>query len=157
MVHFMAAIAYGKGVIAVEQYFERINADTISSYVHEHFASMFKTCPNPKSKVFLQDRDPSQNSCKSRSAQDKIGAQKFSIPASSPDLNQIENYFLIVKNKSRQDALEIKIEHEDFEEFLVQVKATLESVPVGVVDRTIQSMDERIDFILKRKGQRIRY
>ena len=53
--------------------------------------------------------------------------------------------------------MEIKIEHEDFEEFLVQVKATLESVPVGVVDRTIQSMDERIDFILKRKGQRIRY
>ena len=45
--HFMAAIAYGKGVIAAEQYFGRINADTFSSFVSEHFDSMFKKCPSP--------------------------------------------------------------------------------------------------------------
>ena len=50
---FMAAIAYGKGVIAAEQYFGRSNADTFSSFVHEHFANMFKKCPNPKGKLFL--------------------------------------------------------------------------------------------------------
>ena len=42
---FMAAIAYGKGVIAAEQYFGRNNADTFSSFVHEHFANMFKKVP----------------------------------------------------------------------------------------------------------------
>ena len=62
--HFMAAIAYGKGVIAAEQYFGRINADTFSSFVREHFASMFKKCPNQKGKLFLQDGDPSQNRLK---------------------------------------------------------------------------------------------
>ena len=72
--HFMTAIGYGKGVIAAEQYFGRINADTFSSFVHEHFASMFKKCHNPKGKLFLQDGDPSQNRCKARSAWDKIEA-----------------------------------------------------------------------------------
>ena len=72
--HFMAAIAYEKGVIAAEQYFGRINTDRFSSFVSEHFASMFKKCPNPKGKLFLPDGDPSQNSFKARSAWDKIGA-----------------------------------------------------------------------------------
>ena len=51
--HFMAAIAYGKGVIAAEQYFGRINADTFSPFVHENFASMFKKCRNLRRKLFL--------------------------------------------------------------------------------------------------------
>ena len=73
-VHFMAAIAYGKGVIAAEQYYGRINGDTFFSFVHEHFASIFRKCPNLKRKLFLQDEDPSQNSCKARSAWDEIWA-----------------------------------------------------------------------------------
>ena len=50
--HFMAAIAYGKGVISAKHYFGRINADTFSSFVSENFASMFKKCPNPKGNFF---------------------------------------------------------------------------------------------------------
>ena len=38
--HFMAATAYGKGVIAAEQYHGRINAEKFSSFVREHFACM---------------------------------------------------------------------------------------------------------------------
>ena len=136
--HFMAAIAYRKSVIAAEQYFGRINADTFSSFVHEHFASMFKKYPNPKGKLFLQDGLPSQNSGKARSAWDKVGAQKFSIPGRSPDLHPIKNVFHIIKKKLHQDALEMKIEREDLEEFSARVKTTLESVPVDVVDRTIR-------------------
>ena len=68
--HFMAAIAYGKGVIAAEQYFRRINADTFSSFFHENFASMYKKCPNLRRKLFLQDGCSLQISCKSRSAWD---------------------------------------------------------------------------------------
>ena len=56
--HFMTAIGYGKGVIAAEQYFGRINADTFSSFVHEHFASMFKKYPKTKGNFFLENRDP---------------------------------------------------------------------------------------------------
>ena len=73
-------------------------------FVREHFASMFKKCPNRKGKLFLQDWDPLSN---------------------------------IVKKKLHQDALEMKIEREGFEEFSARVKRTLESVPVDAVDRTI--------------------
>ena len=55
----MAAIAYGKGVVATEQYRARINAEKFSSYVCEHFASMFKKSSNPRGKLFLRDGDPS--------------------------------------------------------------------------------------------------
>ena len=51
----------------------------------------------------------------------------------------------------------MKIEREDFDEFSARVKRTLESVPVDVVDRTTRSMDKRVDLIVKRKEQRIRY
>ena len=117
MVDFMAAIAYGKGVIAAEQYFGRINANTFSSFVHEHFASMFKICRSPKGKLFLQDEDPPQNSCKARSVWDKLAARRFSIQARSLDLNPIKNIFHVVKKKLHQDTFEMKIEYEDFEEF----------------------------------------
>ena len=35
--HFTAAVAYGKGVFAAEQYHGRINAEKCSSSVREHF------------------------------------------------------------------------------------------------------------------------
>ena len=54
MAHIMTAIAYGKGVIAAEQYFGRIN-----TFVHENFASMFKKSPKPREKLFVEDGDPS--------------------------------------------------------------------------------------------------
>ena len=100
----------------------------------------------------MQDGNPSQNNCKVRSGWDKRRAQKFSILARSPDLNPIEDIFHIVKNKLCQDFLEMKIEREDFEEFSARVKTTLENVPVHVVDKTIQSMDKRMDLTVKRKG-----
>ena len=157
MAQFMAAIAYEKGVTAAEQYFGRINADTSSSFVDEHFATISMKYSSPRGKFFFQDRDPSQNSCKARSAWDEIGARKFSIPAPSPDLSPIENIFHILKKKLQQVALEMKIEREDFEEFSARVKKTLGSVPVDVVGRTIRTMDKQTDLIVKRKGQRIRY
>ena len=38
--HFIAAIAYGKGVIAAEQYHGRVNAEKFSSFACQHFASI---------------------------------------------------------------------------------------------------------------------
>ena len=99
--HFMAAIAYGKGVIAAEQYHGRINAEKCSLFVREHFSSMFKKSANPRGKLFLQDGDPSQNSGKARSAWGDVCARKFTIPARSPELNPIENIFHNVKRRLR--------------------------------------------------------
>ena len=91
-------------------------------------------------KIVFARWGPSQNSCKARSPWDKIRTQKISIPAHSPDLNPIENIFYIAKEKLNQDALEMKTERKDFDKFSARFKTTLESVPVDVVDKTIQSM-----------------
>ena len=131
--HFMETTTCGKNLIAAEQYFGRINADTFSSFIHEHLTSMFKKCPNTKGNFFSQDRDPSQNSFKAKSAWDKIGARRFPIPACSLDLNPIKNIFYIIKKKLHQDVEDMKIERKDFEEFSARVKATLESIPGDVV------------------------
>ena len=85
----MTAIAYGRDVIAAEQYFGRINADTFCSFIYEHFTCIFKKCTNPKEKSFLQEGYLSQNSCKARSAWEKVGVRKFSISVCSPDLKPI--------------------------------------------------------------------
>ena len=117
MAPFMVAISYRKGIIAAEQYLGRISADPFSSFVDEHFASMFSECSNPKGKLFLHDGDQSQNICKPRSAWDKTGTRKFSIPARSSHLNLIENIFHFVKKTFHQDAMKMKTECKDFEEF----------------------------------------
>ena len=149
----MAAIAYGKGVIAAGKCHGRINAETFSSFVREHFASMFEKSANPRGKLFLQDGDPSQNSMKARSAWDEACAQKITIRATSPDLNPIENIFHIVKKRLRQDVLDQQITREDFVTFSPRVKNTLESIPIDVVDRTFLSMGKKINAIIKQKGQ----
>ena len=127
-------------------------------FVREHFASMFKKSANPpKGKLFLQDGDPSQNNVKARPAWDEVGARKFTIPARSPDLNPTENIFHIVKRRLRQDALDQQITREDFAAFSARVKTTLETITIDVVDRTNFSMGKRINEIINRKGQRIKY
>ena len=85
--NLIVALVYGKGVTAGEQYHCRINAEKFSSFIHGHFARMFKKPANPREKLFLKDDDLSKNSVKSRTTWDKIGAQKFTIPARSPDLS----------------------------------------------------------------------
>ena len=103
--HFKAAIAYGKGVNAAEQYHGRINAEKLSSFIRELFANMFKKSTNARGKLLLQDGDPSQNSIKCRTVWDKVGAQKFTIPARGPNLNPMENILHIVKRKLHPNAL----------------------------------------------------
>ena len=51
--HFMTAIPCGKGVVIAEQYCDRIDAEKFSSFIYEHFASMFKKSANPRGKLFL--------------------------------------------------------------------------------------------------------
>ena len=65
-----------------------------ADFIHKHFKEAFEKSNNPKEKLFLQNGDPSrQNSRKVNNAMNKMGPQKFSIPAQSLDLHPIENVF----------------------------------------------------------------
>lgn len=155
--HFIVAIAYNKGVILAEQYEGHLNGQKFADFVREQFPILFENSSNKKGKLFLQDGDPSQNSRKAQEAIAAVGAKKFTIPARSPDLNPIENIFHNVKRQLQDDALSKRITKETYSQFCARVKATLLNYSPEIIDRTITSMDRRIDMVIKSKGQRIKY
>lgn len=81
----------------------------------------------------------------------------FSIPARSPDLNPIENLFHLVRKELTNQALEQNITQESYEEFKNRIIATFLNFPSNTIDNIIDSMNKRIDLIIRSKGNRIKY
>lgn len=155
--HFFVSIAYGKGVIACDQFFERLTGEKFAVYVCDHFPQIFSKSANPKAKRFLQDGDPVQNSAAAKRAFKETGAFMFSIPARSPDLNPIENLFHLVSRQLEKDALDMEITRENFEQFSARVKRTVENFPASTIDNIIMTMDKRVRMIMNKRGERLKY
>ena len=145
------------GVIWCDKYTQRLNGEFFASYIHNRFPSHFQASTNPRAMRFLQDRDPSQNSTKAQRALQDVGTLLFRIPARSPDLNPIENIFTIVSAKLERDALRKQITHETFEQFSDRVEKTLCNIDLKLIDCTIESMNKRIELIIKKRGCRLKY
>ena len=128
-----------------------MNGQTFSDFVHEQFPKAFANSTNLRGKLILRDGDRYQNSQKARDAMDCVGGKKFSIPPGSLDLNPSKNIFHQVKRKLGNDALERNIVNENFHHFSKRVKETIESLSKEVFDKTIASMDKRIEHIIKSK------
>ena len=154
--HFVVAISYTKGVICCDQY-SKMSGTYFASFIHKHFDSLFKRSINPKSKLFIQDGDPSQNSKAARVKLEACGAKLIKIPSRSPDINSIENFFNLVEMKLDDDAEKQNITKESFEEFLARVKRSMLSFPADVIDKTIESLYKRMKDIITAKGQRLKY
>ena len=60
-----------------------------------------------------------------------------------------------VKRQLRDDALSKQITKETYSQFCSSVKTTLLNYSSEIIDRTIISMDRRIDMVIKSRGQRI--
>ena len=144
------AVAYKKGVICRDKYTERLNG--------EFFASYFQASANSRAMRFLQDGDPSQDSAVAQKTMSDVGDLLFRIPAGSPDLNPIEKkIFNIVSAKLEREALRKQITHETFKQFSRRVEKTPRNISPKIIDRTIESMNKRIEIIVKRKGRRLKY
>ena len=157
MVKVFEAIAYGHRAILREQYEEQLKGQFFADFVRERFENVFENSSNPRGKLFLQDGDPIQNSLKAKNAIFDIGARMFSIPPRSPDNKPIENFFHLVKKQLNRDALEENITQESYQQFSDRVKETILNFPVATIDNIIESMDKRMNMIIKKKGQRLRY
>ena len=112
----MVAIAYNKGIVMCEQYEGNISGSKVESLWENHFPQAFMLSANPHDKLFLEDGDPSQNSAKAMQAFENMGAEAFSIPPRSPDLNPMENFFHSISVKINEDSLNKNITHETFQE-----------------------------------------
>lgn len=153
---FMVAVSYGNGVILCEQY-EKLNGRYFKSLVEREFPRMFNIAAKRGPKLFIQDGDPSQNSCIACAAWRKLGAKLISIPARSPDINCIENIFNIIKGILKNDALKHNIMFESYPQFCQRVVRTITNFNRDIIDKTIESMNTRMKLIIEKKGHRTKY
>jgi len=153
---FTVAVSYGNGVILCEQY-EKLNGRYFKSLVRREFPRMFNIAAKGGPKLFIQDGDPSQNSCIACAAWPKLGAKLISIPARSPDINCIENIFNIIKGILKNDALKHNITFESYPQFCQRVVRTITNFNCDIIDKTIESMNTRMKLIIEMKGHRTKY
>ena len=126
-------------------------------FIHKPFEGAFEKSNSHKGKLFLQDGDPSQNSRKANNAMYKVGAKNVSIPVRSADMNPIENVVNYARTKLHEESLNRHITSENFEEYSTLVKKTLLSVTVEYINKTIESMDNRLSKVVKKGGKQIKY
>jgi len=79
------------------------------------------------------------------------------LPPRSGDIHCIEKCFHAAKVELDKQALKLNITRETYEEFSERVTRTIKNMPVDVVDKIIESMDNRISLVIFSKGQRTKY
>ena len=150
----MAAILYKKGLIICELY-EKMCGDCFSDFIARNFKSMFERA-GKQTRRWLQDDDPSQNSAKSKRAMKSVNSDLLLIPARSPNLNPIENMFIEVRVKLRDEAIEKDITKESYDQFKIRVANTINSIPIDYIARVIEGTDNRTDKVIQRKDERLK-
>jgi len=159
-IRFLIGIAHDAGVVLCE----RIQVEGRLKGVH--YAAIIKSgvfdqainqTKNPAIRVILQDNDPVQNSGIARKAFAEKNIALFQIPARSPDINCIENYFSHVKTQLKKDALEQNITKETKDEFCNRVKQTMRNWDKVKINNLINSLPTRIEKLIKAQGDHIPY
>ena len=153
---FFLAISLGKGISYCKHY-EKLSGKLFAKFIEINFIEILKNSCNPIGNVFVQDVDPSQNSKAAKTALDKIGAVRFSIPPRSLDLNPIKNAFNLAKKKLSSDTAIYSISKESYAEFVERVENTLSSYPIEPIDNTIKSVPKRISQVILSKVHCLKY
>ena len=156
VVKVIVAISYGKGAIVCHQY-DKLDGAYFAKFVQDNFDNMFRLANKNGSRLFVQDNCPVQNSALARRALPDKRAKQLKLPPRSGDIHCIENFFHAAKVDLDKQALELNITREAYEEFSERVTRTIKNMPVDVVDKIIESMDNRICLVLFSKGQRTKY
>ena len=97
-----------------------------------------------------------QNSESVRQALNALKAKQLKIPPRSPDINPTENFFHSMTEKLRQQALKQNITHETFPEFSDRVTTTLKNFSITEINKTVKSMNNRLQLIKELNGKRIK-
>lgn len=154
--HLMVGISYNKGVVLAVPY-EHMSGEYFAAFVYNDLHKCFENMGLQNSYKFIMDNDPSQSSKISMDALDDIGAEIFTIPPRSPDINVIENFFHVVKQKLQQDAIAKNITKETFDLFQERVLNTIHTIDIAYINSLIDSFPKRIEAIIQRKGARSKY
>ena len=156
--HLIVAITYGKGVVLKEVY-EKMDGQFFAQFIRTHFNIAFARS-GPKRhgrRLFIMDNDPSQRSKVAKRALQDIEAELHEIPPRSPDINVTESIFHLLRVDLEEEAVTENITCKTFEQFRDRVLKSRERLPRDVIDRTIESLNDRIDAIISSKGSRTKY
>lgn len=155
--NFYVGISYGKGVVTCKGYTGQMNANRYSEIIVPKIEDGLKESINPTGKRIIQDNCKIMNSQVVVQSLTDIGAQRFKIPARSPDINCIENVFHAMRRAIQQDAVTRKIHRETFRQFQYRAGQIIRNFDSAYIDKVIESMPKRIDMVIQRNGQRIKY
>ena len=153
---FMVAISYDRGVVMCEQY-TNITGPKFAKMMDNCLPQAFALSVNPHDKRILQDGDPSQNSAVAKEVIADLGGEVVPIPARSPDMNPIENLFSLTDRALIKDTKARNITSESFDEFSSRVRDIMVNFDIQVINKLIGSMENRINEVIRRKGQRTKY
>ncbi len=101
--------------------------------------------------IFQQDLAPAHTAKGIKSWFNDHGVTVLDWPANSPDLNPIENLWVIVKRKMRDTR------PNNADELKATVKETWASIPPQQCHKLITSMSRRIEAVIKAKGAPTKY
>ena len=107
--------------------------------------------------MFVQDKCPVESSSLARCMLRDKRAKQLKLPPRGGDIHCIEKLFHAVKVELDKQVLELNSTCETYEEFSEHVITTIKNMPVDVVDKIIESMDNRISLVIFSKGQRTKY
>jgi len=159
MANFFVAISHGSGVVMCHHHDWKITGENFARFViDEQFPAAFERSGSTPPHRFLQDGCPKQNSKAAEKAWTRKGYTLFKIPARSPDLNPIENFFHLVRTKMKSDALENNITKETYKQFVERIRRTMcEGISKQTIDNLIASMPKRLSLVVQHKGLRTKY
>ena len=135
----------------------RMNAERYCDLIIPKIEEGLENSINPRAKRIIQDNCKIMNSRLAVENLTDIGAQRFKIPARSPDINCIENVFHAMRKAIQQDAVVCNIQRETFRQFQYRAARIIKNFDPEYIDKVISTMPKRIDMVIQRNGQRIKY
>lgn len=139
----IVAIAYGKGMVLKEAY-EKWMGGFFHSLIGKILTSRLgqKEMGNDFSWWTMIP----VNGATSQRVLENIEAELHEIPARSPHINFIESIFHLLRMDLEGEAIFENVTSETFEQFRDLVFRSLERLPVDLIDRTIESMNNTADW-----------
>ena len=155
--YFYVGISYNKGVVMCKSYAGRMDSEKYDRVIVPAIQRGMQQSINPIAKRLVQDNCSIMNSRLVVSSLDEAGILRFKIPARSPDINCIENVFHAMRKAIQRDAVTRNIQKESFRQFQARCSRIIRGFDISYINKVIASMPKRINMVIRRNGQRIRY
>ena len=131
----MVGISHSKGVVPSHYYKKAPTSDKMVQIIETAMPEAFDKSTDSFGQRVLIDACSRQNSKKALKALEDVGALVFKIPPRSPDLNPIENFFVLVTKTFRKQVIKNNIVRETYDEFVTKAQETMLNFSIPKIDR----------------------